>query len=564
MTLLDAICDDALLGPAFAGPTWRPWHAFLRTIDGLPLSGQDLALYRQCTGRQRPPDQPAKEIYAIIGRRGGKSRLAAAIAVEAACLKDWTPHLAVGERATIALIAADRQQSRIVMEYVRGLLTSTPLLAQRIERETDIAIDLLGHVSIEVTTCSSRTTRGYSFCLVIGDEAAFWKSETSSEPDVEVLQAVRPGLSTLPGARLICISSPYSRRGVLWQAFKAHHGQDDDPVVVWMADSQTMNPALDPAVVAAAYDADPASAAAEYGAQFRTDVAAFVSREVLDACVVQGRQALPPCGDRYAYQAFVDPSGGSQDSFTMAIAHAEERDGQVVAVLDHVSERRPPFSPEEVVKEFAATLRQYRVHAVCGDRYGGAWPQERFLAHGIVYTPSERTRAEVYVECLPLLTSGRAVLLDHLRLLAQFLGLERRTSRVGRDGIDHAPGAHDDVANAAAGALVLAAQRGAGDAGLLVCEREPSDLLATMIHEFGPIEPYFRDPQVQARGLIVRMGNRDFIGSPIRMSRTPPGLRRGPAEIGEHSREVLIEAGFSAGEVEDLLASGALLQGAQA
>ena len=78
------------------------------------------------------------------------------------------------------------------------------------------------------------------------------------------------------------------------------------------------------------------------------------------------------------------------------------------------------------------------------------------------------------------------------------------------------------------------------------------------------IDQALADPQVQARGLIVRMGNRDFIGSPIRMSRTPPGLRRGPAEIGEHSREVLIEAGFSAGEVEDLLASGALLQGAQA
>jgi crotonobetainyl-CoA:carnitine CoA-transferase CaiB-like acyl-CoA transferase len=78
------------------------------------------------------------------------------------------------------------------------------------------------------------------------------------------------------------------------------------------------------------------------------------------------------------------------------------------------------------------------------------------------------------------------------------------------------------------------------------------------------IDQALADPQVQARGLIVRMGNRYFIGSPIRMSRTPPGLRRGPAEIGEHSREVLIEAGFSAGEVEDLLASGALLQGAQA
>jgi len=78
------------------------------------------------------------------------------------------------------------------------------------------------------------------------------------------------------------------------------------------------------------------------------------------------------------------------------------------------------------------------------------------------------------------------------------------------------------------------------------------------------IDQALADPQVQARGLVVRMGHRDFIGSPIRMSRTPPGLCRGPAEIGEHSREVLIEAGFSVGEVDDLLASGALLQGVQA
>jgi hypothetical protein len=46
-------------------------------------------------------------------------------------------------------------------------------------------------------------------------------------------------------------------------------------------------------------------------------------------------------------------------------------------------------------------------------------------------------------------------LLDHPRLVAQLCALERRTARGGRDSIDHPPGAHDDVANAAAGALVL-------------------------------------------------------------------------------------------------------------
>jgi formyl-CoA transferase len=75
------------------------------------------------------------------------------------------------------------------------------------------------------------------------------------------------------------------------------------------------------------------------------------------------------------------------------------------------------------------------------------------------------------------------------------------------------------------------------------------------------IDEALADPQVKARGLVVRVGNRDFVGSPIKMSRTPPAVRRGPAEIGEHSREVLLQAGFTADEVDALLASGAVAQG---
>ncbi len=64
-------------------------------------------------------------------------------------------------------------------------------------------------------------------------------------------------------------------------------------------------------------------------------------------------------------------------------------------------------------------------------------------------------------EVLPSLNSGKVELLDNARLLSQLRGLERRTSRSGRDTIDHSPGGHDDVANAAAGALMLALKRGA-------------------------------------------------------------------------------------------------------
>jgi hypothetical protein len=139
---------------------------------------------------------------------------------------------------------------------------------------------------------------------------------------------------------------------------------------------------------------------------------------------------------------------------TLAVAH-RERDGK--AVLDCVREVKPPFSPETVVSEFARVLKSYGLTRATSDRYGGEWPREVFRKHGITVEPSERSKSEIYVEVLPLVNAKRSELLDHPKLAAQLCGLERRTGRgTGRDSIDHGPGQHDDVANAAAGALVLA------------------------------------------------------------------------------------------------------------
>ena len=88
--------------------------------------------------------------------------------------------------------------------------------------------------------------------------------------------------------------------------------------------------------------------------------------------------------------------------------------------------------------------------------YALHWVQEPFRLGGIRYEPSD-PKSQIYVSFLPLLNSGNIKLLGNRRLINQLLGLERTTSRgVGRDIIDHPRGAHDDVINAAAGALVYA------------------------------------------------------------------------------------------------------------
>jgi hypothetical protein len=118
-----------------------------------------------------------------------------------------------------------------------------------------------------------------------------------------------------------------------------------------------------------------------------------------------------------------------------------------------VRERKPPFSPDDVVKDYAALLKSYRVYRVRGDRYAAQWPVERFSVHGITYEASQKSASDLYLEFLPLLNAGRVELLDNKALVSQLSALERRTSRTGRDTISHPPQGHDDVANAVAGAF---------------------------------------------------------------------------------------------------------------
>jgi hypothetical protein len=83
---------------------------------------------------------------------------------------------------------------------------------------------------------------------------------------------------------------------------------------------------------------------------------------------------------------------------------------------------------------------------------------EAFAKVGITYRHSDAGRSAIYLDCLPLFTSGRARLIDSPRLISQFAGLERRTFSTGRDRVDHGRAGGDVACNAAAGALVLAAR----------------------------------------------------------------------------------------------------------
>ncbi|MBI5315850.1 MAG: hypothetical protein HZB34_07755 [Nitrospirae bacterium] len=471
MNIIQAIEDQALFRPLFRSlDTWRMWMVVLKAIFALEMTEAERVQFTALTGRHSPPAQQVEECWLVIGRRGGKSFTVALIAVFLACFKDYTACLGPGERGVLMIIATDRKQARVIMRYILALIEHVPMLKAMVLRQDAESLDLDNRISIEITTGSHRTTRGYTVIGALCDEISFWRSEDTANPAEEILAALRPAMSTIPGALLIGLGTPYKRSGPLYDAYKRHHGHEDSPVLVIQAPTRIMNPSVPQSVIDRAFEQDPINASAEYLAEFRSDVGSFLDLDLIERSIEVGRRERAPQPD-LQYVAFCDPSGGARDAFTLAIAHRqrypaprsrrEEEDQQRQpprVVLDLCRGISPPFSPEQVVKEFADVLRSYRCHTVVGDKYAMEWTRSSFERNGIQYKHSELTKSELYLESLPLFAQGSVDLLDVKQLSTQLLGLERRTGRSGKDSVDHAPGAHDDFANTCCGALSLCVQ----------------------------------------------------------------------------------------------------------
>jgi len=450
-SIITAMDDAHLFGPFFKGDSWDGWRTVLKAAYGLPLSDQELTFFRSIAGDREPSPSRVRELWCVAGRRGGKDAIASLIAAFAAALFDQQQRLRPGERALVMCLACDRAQAKIVHGYIGAYFRDVPLLQPLLTRETAEVFELSNGVDIAVATNSFRAVRGRPILLAIFDEVAFWRDENSAKPDEELYHAITPALASLtPHSMIIGISSPYRKSGLLYKKYKQHFGKSDDVLVI-QAPTRALNPMIEQVEVDRALAEDPARAQAEWMGEFRDDIGGWLPVDVIEGAVDAGVTARPP-HPLIQYRSFCDPSGARGDSFTCAIAH----DWDGVAVLDCLVEVKPPFNPMEAVAKIAKTLREYGLSETTGDRYAAEFNVAAFAANGITYRNSNRDRSAIYQDVLPLFTSGRVRLIDNRKLVAQFTGLERHTSSVGRDRIDHGPGGHDDLCNSAAGALMAA------------------------------------------------------------------------------------------------------------
>lgn len=451
VSLRQALEDPSLLGGVMGGPTREAMRALLLASQGEPLTASEMTHWRTLTGREVSPGMRCEEAHVFAGRRSGKSSGLAALITYAACLCDYSDRLSPGETGVALLIAENMKQARIMLRYIEGAIDQSPALRKMIVGRTQLSLSLSNGVEIEVRPADFRGLRGPSYIIVCADEINFWRSEDSANPDFEIIDAIRPGTVTTQG-QLYTIGSPYRKAGFGYSMFAKHYGDKGDAqIIVAKGATRQFNETVSQKTIDRAVERDPQSAQAEWYGDFRNDIDAFLPREVVEACVIPNRFEIPPMSG-VRFHGFCDPSGGSSDDMTLAICHRENN----IVIVDCIRAAKPPFSPDRVCADFAETLKSYGLHSVRGDKYAGEWPTDRFKSYGIKYESAEKPKVEIYKDSIPLYNGQRCELLDHPKLVNQLISLERRTTRGGRDSIDHPPGGHDDVANAVCGALLLA------------------------------------------------------------------------------------------------------------
>jgi hypothetical protein len=506
-TIGDFLSHPDLLGRDFAAPSWDAWKVVLKAAFADPLTPPELDQFRALADRD-PPTRRVRELWLAIGRRAGKDSIASAIAAYLAVYGDFSQHLRRGEVASILCLACTREQAGIVFGYIRGYFEEIPALKALLVSAQNDTITLSNGVEIIVSTNSFRHVRGKTVAAAIFDEVAFWRDDSSANPDTAIYNAILPSMITLrdSGALIVGISTVHRRSGLLHEKIVKNLGQPSDDILSILAPSTSFNSLLAEPEAQAEIERqlalDPEAASAEWLSRWRDDLSDMYDAALVAAAVDTGRKILFPRSS-VSYLLTGDPSGGRGDSFTAAIAHTE---GDTY-IVDRVLEFRPPFDIDVVMDEIAEVARFYRVATIHHDDYGADLVTTGFRRRGLISQPIaikeagkdyKLARSEIYLNGLAPFTAGRVKIPDEPRLIHQLVSLERRPTASGHDRVDHPPGGHDDLANAVVAAIVLLAAK----CSLIVT----SEAVARSNGPYSPTLTRSATPQQRAMAEGVRQG----------------------------------------------------------
>lgn len=503
----------AIAEPRLLKPRWdelsKGQQTALKSFYGLPLTDvkddkgwseqdywaafQGFAEYdilgritRTLPGAPPPREGEWPEAWVIAGIRSGKSDTFAStiIAYEATCggHEHW---LRRGKRAVCFLIAQDLRFARWSLPGILATLESMSFISgskgkRQIDRVTADQIDLKNGMSIAVVPPTVKAVRGFDAPVAVMDEVGIWSLTTdAANPDFEVYRQIKSRQAQFSDGKIVAVSSPWVKQGMLWEAQKA--GTEGillpcdvcgvvggacpacvkmrephlNRLVIHATTASLGNPLVKATWLREAQQKDPKAFDRECLARFVDALSGFLDPSLLEESVDRGVRERPP-SPRAFYVAAIDPAF-RQDAFGLCISHIDKDKGVVIDVLRRWpasgEKRDAPLNPSEVLREISLLLPPYRIREVVSDQYHIDTLQQLALNFGFSIrqvTFTGGSKADIYGNLQQVLNQKRLHLLDHPETVRELRMIERRNMPGGTVKIGSPRGEHDDMATVVA------------------------------------------------------------------------------------------------------------------
>jgi len=382
------------------------------------------------------PPECRSIVVIVFGARAGKTYLSALFLLFAAVTCDLST-LAPGEEAIGVVIAPTLNMAMQSIRYIVGAINSAPALRsmlaskpspQRVRiRRGDQVVTIEPRAAVRAGVGS----RGFSLIGATLEESAFFYSEEYTASDLEIFSSAYVRL--LPKAKMLIVSTPWIRSGLLWDKFDKNWNHPVDAIAATGPTMLILPTERNRIVIEQSRREDPEKTEREYDAVFASSaVSCFFSPECINAAIddslpVDGWEDPRP-GD--LVKAGCD-FGFSSDSSCISITHT--RAG--VTYLAEVIEKRPPkdgaLKAVDVIREFAKAGERHFINYFMSDLHYKHLVIDILSEYGIYFMDAPRTPSDAYIATRILLHSGRLRIPRHPRLIAQLRETRAKKSVAG-------------------------------------------------------------------------------------------------------------------------------------
>lgn len=430
-----------------------------------------------------------REAWLIVGRRAGKTDAFAStiVAYEATC-GGHERFLRPRQQGICFQIAQDLRMARNSLHFIRAVLESSPLLTREIVQITADRLDLKNRFTIACVPATLKSVRGFASPVSVMDEVGVWYQEAeSANPDYEIYRALSPGQVQFPDRKIVGISTPWNKAGLLYQyaeagteGHKLHHDvareQYRDVLVISGATPVMGNPLVTRDFLVRERDRDERAFEREILAEFQDSISGFIPTVLVEQARQEGvyERRYDP---KWTYHPAIDPAF-RRDAFAFTIVHNEG--GTVIqdVVRRFIARQGEVLDPAAVLDQIVPLLLEFRSSIVYSDQYQLESLGQLLRLRGVEIVPitfTAKSKAQLYGNLQQLFLQRKIQLLDDSETIRELKSLERTLTGGGTVQISAPQGLHDDMASVLAIACAQAMYDGDGKtADQQGIEKEPS------------------------------------------------------------------------------------------